>query len=61
MTVTNKVHTSYGIGTLADRMEPDWITVRLPINELTRTIPADRVVTQGENMGLFKFHIEELK
>ena len=58
--ITNII-TPYGTGTLADRMEPDWISVRLPINDLTKTIPADRIVTRVENMGLFKFHLEELK
>jgi hypothetical protein len=61
MTVISKIQTPYGIGTLADNMEPDWISVRLPINELTKTIPVERVVTKGENMGLFLFKIEELK
>lgn len=61
MVAINKVNTPYGIGTLADKMPDDWISVRLPINELTNTIPAERVVTKGLNMGLFLFRLGELK
>ena len=57
--MTNKVKTPYGVGTLADQMG-DWISVRLPINEVTKKIPFERLVTKSDSMGLFIFKLDEL-
>ena len=61
MTATNKIQTPYGFGDLCDRLEDGMITVRLPVNELTLSIPKERFITKGESMGVWKFFMEELK
>jgi hypothetical protein len=57
----NNVITPYGKGQLWDKLTDGMISVRLEINELTNTIPADRIVTKGTHTGLFKFWLKELK
>ena len=60
MKTVNNVITPYGKGQLWDKMDNGMISVRLSIDEITKTIPADRIVTRGEHTGLFMFTLEEL-
>ena len=59
-----KVTTPYGVGQLRDNMGNGFVSVRLPVNEVTNEIPLDQVITRSDKTGLFKFKesdIEELK
>jgi len=58
---TTNVLTPYGEGQLWDRFEDGMISVRLPVNDLTLTIPEDRLVTRGKYSGQWKFFESELK
>ena len=58
---TTKVLTPYGEGQLWDRFEDGMISVRLPVNDLTLTIPDDRLVTKGSYNGVWKFYVSELE
>ena len=55
------MNTPYGEGKVCDRFENGMISVRLPINELTLSIPPDRLVTKSEKFGVWLFLESELK